>query len=72
MNQLEKVYIQASSFEIVRRGAVLQHDSIAGERVLAYVMPENESIDINSEDDWVALERAVDLNPHLLPTIGAL
>ena len=72
MNQLEKVYIQASSFEIVRRGAVLQHDSIAGERVLAYVMPENESIDINSEDDWVVLERAVDLNPHLLPTIGAL
>ncbi|MEQ9086688.1 MAG: acylneuraminate cytidylyltransferase family protein [Pontimonas sp.] len=71
MNQLEKVYIQASSFEIVRRGAVIKYDSIAGRRVLGYVMPENESIDINSEDDWVTLERAVDLNPHLLPTIGA-
>jgi len=71
MNQLEKVYIQASSFEIVRRGAVIKYDSIAGRRVLGYVMPENERIDINSEDDWVTLERAVDLNPHLLPTIGA-
>lgn len=72
MNQLEKVYIQASSFEIVRRGAVLRYDSIAGRRVLGYVMPENESIDINSEDDWAALEKMVDLNPNLLPTIGAL
>lgn len=72
MSQLEKVYIQASSFEIVRRGAVIQYDSIAGKRVLGFVMPENETIDINSEDDWVALERAVDLNPDLLPTIGAL
>lgn len=72
MNQLEKVYIQASSFEIVRRGAVLEYDSIAGRRVLGFVMPENESIDINSEDDWVTLERTVDLNPQLLPTIGAL
>jgi len=35
-------------------------------------MPENESIDINSEDDWVTLEKVVNLNPHLLPTIGAL
>jgi N-acylneuraminate cytidylyltransferase len=72
MNQLEKVYIQASSFEIVRRGAVIRYDSIAGRRVLGYVMPDNESIDINSEDDWVTLEKVVNLNPHLLPTIGAL
>jgi CMP-N,N'-diacetyllegionaminic acid synthase len=71
MSQLEDVYIQASSFEFVRRGAVLAYDSIAGRRVLGYVMPENESIDVNSEDDWVSLERMVELNPHLLPRIGA-
>ena len=71
MNQLEKVFIQASSFEIVRRGAVLQYDSIAGNRVLGYVMPEHESIDINTEEDWVNLEKAVELNPQLLPDIGA-
>jgi len=71
MNQLEKVFIQASSFEIVRRGAVLEYDSIAGNRVLGYVMPEHESIDINTEEDWVTLEKAVELNPQLLPDIGA-
>ena len=71
MNQLEKVFIQASSFEIVRRGAVLQYDSIAGTRVLGYVMPEHESIDINTEVDWVNLEKAVELDPQLLPDIGA-
>ena len=71
ISQLEKVFIQASSFEIVRRGAVLQHDSIAGNRVLGFVMPEHESIDINTEQDWVTLEKAVELNPHLLPDIGA-
>lgn len=71
MSQLEQVYIQASSFEIVRREAVLQYDSIAGKRVLAYVMPENESIDINSEADWDALQRAIAANPSLLPDIGA-
>ena len=70
MSELEKVYIQASSFEIVRRGAVFAHDSIAGRRVLGFVMPENESIDINSEDDWAVLERVVAANPSLLPTIG--
>jgi CMP-N,N'-diacetyllegionaminic acid synthase len=71
ISQLEQVFIQASSFEIVRRGAVLQHDSIAGNRVLGFVMPEHESIDINTEEDWLTLEKAVELNPELLPDIGA-
>ncbi len=70
ITELEKLYVQASSFEIVRRGAVLEHNSIAGKRVLAYFMPEHESIDVNSEEDWSTLERAISEKPDLLPRLG--
>lgn len=66
---LEPLYVQASSLEIVRRGAALQHRSIAGARVLAFFLPHNEDADVNSEGDWAAMERLVAENPHLLPSL---
>lgn len=65
---LEPLYVQASSLEIVRREAVEVHDSIAGKRVLPFFLPEDETIDVNSEADWAALESLVLHKPHLLPT----
>ncbi len=67
---LEPLFVQASSLEIVRRGAAIAHQSIAGARVLAFFMPEGEDRDINSEADWAAVERLVAEQPMLLPSLG--
>ena len=66
---LEKLYVQASSLEIVRRSAVEEHNSIAGKRVLPFFLPENEDVDVNSESDWSLLETLIQNNPQLLPVI---
>jgi len=66
---LEKLYVQASSLEIVRRCAVEEHNSIAGNRVLPFFLPENEDVDVNSESDWSLVETLIQHNPQLLPVI---
>jgi len=66
---LEKLYVQASSLEIVRRSAVEKHHSIAGKRVLPFFLPEGEEIDLNSESDWSILESMIATRPDLLPPI---
>ncbi len=69
IQDLEPVFVQASSLEIVRRDAALLHNSIAGARVLAHFLPEWETLDINGESDWRTLETLVAQNPELLPTL---
>jgi len=66
---LEPLFFQASSLEIVRRDAAEKYDSIAGERVLAFFMPPAESLDVNSNSDWELLESVVHSNPESLPQI---
>ena len=66
---LEPLYVQASSLEIVRRGPALHHQSIAGARVLAFFLPEGEGLDVNTEAEWAALERLVAEKPPLLPPL---
>ena len=66
---LEKLYVQASSLEIVKRSAVEEHQSIAGKRVLPFFLPEGEDLDVNSESDWLVLESVVAQRPDLLPPI---
>lgn len=66
---LESLYVQASSLEIVRREPVLRHNSIAGARVLAFFLPDHESLDINSEADWELLQHRIGEQPSLLPKI---
>jgi CMP-N-acetylneuraminic acid synthetase len=68
----EQLFFQASSLEIVKRGAVLSHSSIAGKRVLGFFLPEAESHDVNVPHDWIVLEHLVSENPGLLPPIGKI
>lgn len=68
----EQLFFQASSLEIVKRGAVLSHGSIAGKRVLGFFLPEAESHDVNVPHDWIVLEHLVSENPGLLPPIGKI
>jgi CMP-N-acetylneuraminic acid synthetase len=67
---LESLHVQASSLEIVRRGAALKNNSIAGARVMAFALPALESLDINTEHDWIVLEHLVKNSPDVLPRIG--
>jgi N-acylneuraminate cytidylyltransferase len=66
---LEKLYVQASSLEIVKRGPALAHNSIAGARVVAHFLPEWESLDVNTESDWRVLESLLADRPELLPAL---
>ena len=66
---LEKLWVQASSLEIVWRSSVEKYRSIAGERTLGFELPGEESRDINSEWDWTMMEALVAQRPELLPRI---
>lgn len=72
LQDLEKVYIQASSLEIVRRGAALASHSISGRRVLGFSLPEAESMDVNSEHDWIVLGHLISQQPGLLPRLDSV
>ena len=63
---LEPLFLQASSLEIVRRGPTLLHNSIAGSRVLAFHLPQEESVDVNTEMDWLVVNQILQHSPHLL------
>ncbi len=65
---LEKLFVQSSALEIVRRAAVIEHNSISGDRVLALELPGYESLDLNSDLDWMVMENLVAGDPSLLPT----
>ena len=65
---LEKLFVQSSALEIVRSAAVIAHDSISGDRVLALELPGFEGLDLNSDVDWMVMENLVSGDPSLLPT----
>lgn len=65
---LEKLYVQTSALEIVRKRAVLESDSISGDRVMALELPGFEGMDLNSEADWLFMEELIGRNPGLLPS----
>lgn len=65
---LEKLFVQSSALEIVRSSAVLTHNSISGDRVLALELPGYEGLDLNSHLDWMVMETLVANDPSLLPT----
>ena len=49
---LPEVHIQNASIYITTPRTIAEHHSTVGEKVLAFVMDENESVDINSELDF--------------------
>jgi len=65
---LEKLFVQSSALEIVRTSAVITHNTISGDRVLALELPGFESLDLNSDVDWMVMENLVSADPSLLPT----
>jgi CMP-N,N'-diacetyllegionaminic acid synthase len=65
---LERLFMQSSALEIVRSTAVIAHNSISGDRVLALELPGFESLDLNSDVDWMVMENLVSGDPSLLPT----
>ena len=64
---LEKLWVQSSALEIVRKNSVLRHNSISGDRVMALELPGREGLDLNSDLDWLVLETLVNAEPDLLP-----
>lgn len=66
---LERLFVQSSALEIVRKSAVLAHNSISGDRVIALELPGFEGLDLNSELDWLVMENLVTSDPDLLPTV---
>jgi CMP-N-acetylneuraminic acid synthetase len=57
--ELEKIWVQNASLEIVRVGSLLSSGSISGKRVLGYEMPGLEGFDLNTELDWLLLETLI-------------
>ena len=53
---LEKLFVQNASLEITTVSSIFSSNSIAGNSVLAFSMPEYEGLDVNSEMDFLFLE----------------
>jgi len=66
-NTLEKLWVQNASLEIMRSTVIVKKETIAGDHVLGYQMPNYEGFDINTENDWDYLLFLVGNNPQLLP-----
>lgn len=64
---LEKLYVQSSALEIVRTRAVVAYNSISGARVMSLELPGFEGLDLNTELDWIVVEKLVEGQPGLLP-----
>jgi len=64
---LELLHVQNASLEITSVKSVLDTKTIAGNRVLAYQMPEKEGFDLNTDDDWLLLNSLINSNKDLIP-----
>lgn len=64
---LECLYIQNASLEITTVGSVNATNSISGDAVLAFSMPEFEGLDVNTELDFQFLEFLIETGKVRLP-----
>ena len=64
---LEKLFVQNASLEITSVSSILSSNSIAGNSVLAFSMPEYEGLDVNSEIDFLFLEFLISIGKVRLP-----
>jgi len=60
-HMLPVVYVQNASFDVVWTSVIWKKDSITGNNILSYVMSEDESTDINTEDDFALAERQIEM-----------
>lgn len=68
---LPTVYPQNASLEIAWT-KTLRQGNISGNRVMKFITPENESLDLNTEDDWERAESLVATGRAILPTIDGV
>jgi len=64
---LEKLFVQNASLEITTVSSIFSSNSIAGNSVLAFSMPEYEGLDVNSEMDFLFLEFLISTGKVRLP-----
>ena len=64
---LERLFVQNASLEITTVGSVNDTNSIAGDAVLAFSMPEFEGLDVNTELDFQFLEFLIETRKVRLP-----
>ena len=64
---LERVFVQNASLEITSVSSVRRSNSIAGNSILAFSMPEYEGFDLNSEIDFLFLEFLISIGKVRLP-----
>lgn len=61
------VYAQCGALQIHRRDRIdLQNWNLSGERIMGYVMPDVEALDINTRLDWIIAKAMADIDHGLL------
>ncbi|MDO8732942.1 MAG: acylneuraminate cytidylyltransferase family protein [Actinomycetota bacterium] len=66
---LPEVYVQDASLEIFWTRTARELGSIAGTRIMAWITPSPEGMDLNFPADWTLLADLVAREPSVLPTI---
>ena len=54
--QLPDAYIQNGSVDVIRPHIILEHDSMTGQRIKAFVMDEMDSVNVDGPLDWALAE----------------
>lgn len=67
---LEELWVQNASLEITRLSSLLASNSISGNKVMAFKMPEFEGLDLNTPLDWKLLESLAREQPEMIPILA--
>jgi len=62
--KLPPAYIQNGCVDVVRRSTILEKNSMTGDKILAYVMDEDESVNINTFIDFQLAEILIKKKKH--------
>ena len=66
---LPRVHVQNASLEVARVRCVDEHDTIAGQQIIPFVLPGLEGFDLNEPVDWLVLERLLESGEANLPEL---
>ena len=67
---LPEVYIQNASLEIAWTKVATVNHTIAGNTLMPFITVDDEGLDVNSEYDWMLVERMVEVGDANLPPIS--
>ncbi len=63
---LETIWIQNASLEIIKTSTIQDYNSISGKSIFGFEMPGHEGFDINSQLDWQLAELLIQNSPEIL------